>query len=80
MAETIPVLSWIQIGSSFLAWVDGNTFYTLKPVVYVDDEVTHGEWELRIETVGTGSAELIGVYTKPENAFSEARVHVGDDG
>lgn len=78
MAETIPVLNWTQIGSSFLAWIDGKTFYTLKPVVYVDDEDSHGEWELRIETVGTGTAELIGVYDKPEAAYVGAREHVGD--
>ena len=77
--KQIPVLCWKQIGLTWIAWVNDTTFYTIRPVEYVDEGGSRPEWELRMENAGTGAVELIGVYGKPEPAFAAGRTHVGDD-
>jgi hypothetical protein len=77
--KEIPVLRWTQIGTSFFAWIDGTTLYSLKPVVYVDNGGERLQWELRIVCPQAGSVELIGVYDKDVMAKAYARSHVGDD-
>lgn len=71
--KEIPTLQWNRVGTSFFAWINGTTLYSLKPVLFSDDDGEWLQWELRIVCPVAGSVELIGVYDKDDIT---ARPHV----
>jgi hypothetical protein len=79
VAELIPHLQWqVQCGHH-IAWLNDTEFYSIKPVGFVDGNVTSLEFEVRLNNAATGTSELIAVGYNRDDAEVQARIHVGDD-
>lgn len=72
----IPALQWTRVGTSFLAWVNGTTLYSLKPVLFADVDGEWLQWELRILCPQAGTVKLIGVYDKDVPSDLPVRVRL----